>query len=492
MTDVYLSYARADRAQAMAIAAALEAKDYAVWYDGFAESDELRGEMEQALSSTKCVLVIWSQAAIKNRWVIAEATEGKDRGILVPVMVESIGRDLPSGFRSRTAADLSKWRGHRHNPAWQEVLRQVAHLVERGGATPQAAAPHQPTAPHPAPSTSAAPPTTSRGRVALDLPRAQSATRLKPAIPGAAPNKSAARAPHAPASLLGAGQSQPRAAQRPTKPRKKRLDISLIAGVIGFAIGLGAIVFATFHGLGGSLPEDLAAPAVDPAPADTSAAPIVAEIETPRGDAPSPAASLQTDAAAPPPDNPPVSPGADAPAPASGAPSPTRPMVPAGPRTTLQSVEDGLAFALATASGTGRADSDGRVTVRAGPGPRYPVLGIAEPGQPLTLTGEAEVGHWYMLSWPTEDADEDGGATQIGYVYGPLIISDGQTLRAGQTARVRSGPGGRFGSLGVLQEGTAVPAEGKVGGVDWYQVQWDGDVGYVFADRILPPARAGE
>jgi hypothetical protein len=41
--------------------------------------------IEVAIAAARCVIVLWSQAFVVSDWVRSEASEGKRRGILVPV-----------------------------------------------------------------------------------------------------------------------------------------------------------------------------------------------------------------------------------------------------------------------------------------------------------------------------------------------------------------------------------------------------------------------
>jgi hypothetical protein len=56
-----------------------------------------------------CLVVVWSANSIKSDWVFEEATEGRTKGCLVPVCIESVRP--PPGFREIQAADLVGWDG---------------------------------------------------------------------------------------------------------------------------------------------------------------------------------------------------------------------------------------------------------------------------------------------------------------------------------------------------------------------------------------------
>lgn len=107
MASVFLSYDRHDQAKAAEIAAALENASHSVWWD-----QQIRGgaqyskEIERALTDADTVVVLWSKSSIESAWVRDEAAEGRDRGKLVPVTIDSA--KPPIGFRQFQIIDLSK------------------------------------------------------------------------------------------------------------------------------------------------------------------------------------------------------------------------------------------------------------------------------------------------------------------------------------------------------------------------------------------------
>lgn len=110
MGHTFISYAREDRAKANAIASALEAAGVEAWLDErLRAGSEFDAAIERALTEATKVIVLWSPASTDSRWVRAEAGDGLDRGILVPVMVEPT--KVPLEFRRIQALDLTKWDG---------------------------------------------------------------------------------------------------------------------------------------------------------------------------------------------------------------------------------------------------------------------------------------------------------------------------------------------------------------------------------------------
>ena len=54
------------------------------------------------------MIVAWSNYSITSGWVKEEANDAKERGVLVPVFLESV--KAPLGFRGIQAADLTDWK----------------------------------------------------------------------------------------------------------------------------------------------------------------------------------------------------------------------------------------------------------------------------------------------------------------------------------------------------------------------------------------------
>lgn len=81
MSDIFLSYSRADAKMAQQIAGVLEQCEWSVWWDRQIPAGQTFDEViEQQLRDTKCVVVIWSRNSVGSNWVKTEADEGLKRG----------------------------------------------------------------------------------------------------------------------------------------------------------------------------------------------------------------------------------------------------------------------------------------------------------------------------------------------------------------------------------------------------------------------------
>lgn len=132
MTEIFLSYASSDRNKAEALVSALQRQGWAVFWDlavpaGLTWDDYIGGKLDEA----KCVVVAWSETAVRSRYVREEAREGFERRILVPVFFEKV--KPPFGFGGIHAIDLASWDGDESAAPFRELVRAIGELL---GATP--------------------------------------------------------------------------------------------------------------------------------------------------------------------------------------------------------------------------------------------------------------------------------------------------------------------------------------------------------------------
>src|SRR5438552_2880215 len=98
MADVFVSYARSDKARVAPLVAAIEAKGWTVWWDPeISAGQEFDRQIAAELKIAAAVLVVWTPNSVESRWVRGEAREGAERGILVPVRFERA--DVPKVAR---------------------------------------------------------------------------------------------------------------------------------------------------------------------------------------------------------------------------------------------------------------------------------------------------------------------------------------------------------------------------------------------------------
>ncbi|MHB1061442.1 MAG: toll/interleukin-1 receptor domain-containing protein [Thiobacillus sp.] len=124
--DLFLSYAREDRATAQQLAHALGEEGFSVWWDR-----EIRGgsdfteEIAAKLQAARRVIVLWSPKAVASSFVRDESARARDAGKLLPVRIEEV--DLPLGFGQLQTLDLIDWDGEREAMEFRAVVNEVRH-----------------------------------------------------------------------------------------------------------------------------------------------------------------------------------------------------------------------------------------------------------------------------------------------------------------------------------------------------------------------------
>ena len=126
--DIFLSYARSDRAVARMFAEALADEGFRVWWDASLHSGETFDEViEKNLRDSKAVVVLWSPRSVASRWVRAEATQADRKNKLVPAMIEPC--DRPVIFELTHTADLCDWTGDITDIHWRTFMDDLRRLV---------------------------------------------------------------------------------------------------------------------------------------------------------------------------------------------------------------------------------------------------------------------------------------------------------------------------------------------------------------------------
>ena len=133
MADVFVSYARTDKARVAPLVAAIEAKGWSVWWDPeITPGQEFDDQIDTELVAAKSVLVVWTPTSVASRWVRGEARDAAERGILVPVRFDQAR--LPIDVRAIHTTDLDGWREDPAHPAAQECLNALAAMIARSTA----------------------------------------------------------------------------------------------------------------------------------------------------------------------------------------------------------------------------------------------------------------------------------------------------------------------------------------------------------------------
>jgi WD40 repeat protein len=100
VADVFISYSKSRRAEAAELAADLEGRGFAVWWDkDIAPGETFRDVITAELADARAAIVIWTPASVKSNWVISEASRAQKRGILIAVCSADLNHDdIPPPF----------------------------------------------------------------------------------------------------------------------------------------------------------------------------------------------------------------------------------------------------------------------------------------------------------------------------------------------------------------------------------------------------------
>lgn len=129
MSDVFISYARADRPRAEALVDVLRVQGWSVWWDREIIAGDLYDDViDGALQEARCVIVLWSDNSVGSRWVRAEAAEGFESGKLVPIELD--GARIPLEFRRVQTISLRAGLDDRDGLA--QLVTAVRRLVGAG------------------------------------------------------------------------------------------------------------------------------------------------------------------------------------------------------------------------------------------------------------------------------------------------------------------------------------------------------------------------
>src|SRR5688572_21641301 len=128
MADVFVSYARSDKARVAPLVAAIEAKGWSVWWDPEIDpGQEFDRQIAAELKAAAAVLVVWTPASVESRWVRGEAREGADRNILVPVRFDRA--ELPIDVRALHTIDLDDWGNDPSSPTLAPLLQAISRTI---------------------------------------------------------------------------------------------------------------------------------------------------------------------------------------------------------------------------------------------------------------------------------------------------------------------------------------------------------------------------
>jgi TolB-like protein/Tfp pilus assembly protein PilF len=137
---VFLSYDRDDEQKAQALVRALESDGFSIWWDGLIGGGSAYADrIQEALSESDVIVVLWSKHSAQSHWVRDEASFGRDRNRLVPVTID--GTKAPLGFQQLQNIDLSRWHGSVGTREFKRLCRSIRSIAGAPAGEADAGAP---------------------------------------------------------------------------------------------------------------------------------------------------------------------------------------------------------------------------------------------------------------------------------------------------------------------------------------------------------------
>src|SRR5206468_9543249 len=127
-SDIFISSAHEDRVKAKALAIALTARGWMVWWDRkIAPGEAFDVVIERELGACKCAIVLWSAHSVRATWVRNEARRAAKRKVLVPILIDAV--ETPLEFENLQTADLTNWEAAVDHPELDAVLDRIQALA---------------------------------------------------------------------------------------------------------------------------------------------------------------------------------------------------------------------------------------------------------------------------------------------------------------------------------------------------------------------------
>ncbi len=130
MADIFLSYARKDATRIRFLIDGLESEGWTVWWDAHIIPGSSFGHViEQELTKSKCIVVVWSHRSTQSKWVRKEASFGRERETLVPVMIDNVR--IPAAFKHIETASFKRWSKNSTNLEQTNFIKALREITRR-------------------------------------------------------------------------------------------------------------------------------------------------------------------------------------------------------------------------------------------------------------------------------------------------------------------------------------------------------------------------
>jgi hypothetical protein len=125
---IFIAFKTEERDHALRLHTALKSQGFNVWWqENLQCGHEWHGEIDRALATAGCVVVLWSNRSLQSPWVRHEASEALALGVYAPARLEPL--EIVSPYDRIQATDLMNWDGNPNQPGFQNLLRRVDELM---------------------------------------------------------------------------------------------------------------------------------------------------------------------------------------------------------------------------------------------------------------------------------------------------------------------------------------------------------------------------
>ena len=128
MIDIFISHASPDKPKAARLARAFKDEGFQVWWDAksLRSGDSFSGEIREALDRAKCVVVLWSAASAKSKWVESEAYWAFTHSKRLHLARLDDTLDLPLPFNISHARSLAGWFDGTNSIEFRRLVDDIA------------------------------------------------------------------------------------------------------------------------------------------------------------------------------------------------------------------------------------------------------------------------------------------------------------------------------------------------------------------------------
>ena len=129
--SVFLSYDRDDMQKARTFVKALESQHFSIWWDGLISGGHAFADrIQEALTESDVVVVLWSESSARSHWVRDEAGFGRDQTGWCRCR-STAPRRRSASSKSRPST-LASWNGRADAPEFEQLCHSIRSV---GGAS---------------------------------------------------------------------------------------------------------------------------------------------------------------------------------------------------------------------------------------------------------------------------------------------------------------------------------------------------------------------